>query len=186
MCSSDLGIIMGFCILLFFQVYYFVGQLLGVQGGLGMSMIYDPANGAQVPLLGRFFYLGFSVIFLVSGGLHWFIQAVVESFSYIPIGAAVFDGNMLYAVVEGISLFFLLSIKIASPVLAVLFTIDCGLGILARAVPQMNMFVVGLPIKLLVLLLMLTVTIGLLPSFNQWVINGMVDTFFNIIRGMMP
>lgn len=184
--EAVIGLIMGFCIIIFFQVYYFFGQLLSVQSGLGMSTLYDPSSGAQIPLVGKFYYLGFCATFLISGGLHWFIQALVESFIYIPVGEAVLRAEIMYTIIEAVSLFFLLGIKLASPILAVLFSIDCGLGILARTVPQMNMFVVGLPIKLLVLLVMLMVTIGLFSTFNQWIFNYMVDAFFEIIQGLMP
>ncbi len=181
-----IGIILGFGVKIFFQVYYFVGTLLGMQGGLGMSMLFDPANGVQIPILGRFYMLGFSAVFILSGGYHWFIQTLIQSFEHVPINQVVFRPNLIGTVVDAVSDYWLISFKLAIPVLAVLLIIDCGLGILARTVPQMNMFVIGLPIKMIILFSLLIFTIGLLPAFNDMIIKHMTQMIINIIQGMIP
>lgn len=178
------GLIMSFGVAMFFQVYYFVGHLLSMQGGLGMSTFFDPSSGAQVPLIGKFYYLGFCTVFILSGGYHWFIQALVESFIHIPVGQSVFSGSLLGTMVDAMNQFWVISFKLASPVLAILFIVDCGLGILARTVPQMNMFVIGLPLKLLILLVMLVLTMSLLPAFNDMITDEIVNLFYNVIQGL--
>lgn len=180
------GLIMSFGIMMFFEVYYFVGQLLSMQGGLGMSTFFDPSTSTQVPLLGKFYYLGFCVIFTVSGGYHWFIKSLVESFTYIPVGKSIFSENLLVTMIDAMSDFWIISFKLASPILAIIFIVDCGLGILARTVPQMNMFVIGLPLKLIILLCMVIVTMGLLPAFNDMIIKEVVNLFFNLMQGLKP
>lgn len=181
-----IGLIIGFSILIFFQVYYFVGNLLSTQGGIGMSTVLDPVNGMQMPILGKFYYLGFCTLFILSGGYHWFITSLVETFIHIPVGKGVIRPEMTYAVVEAISVFWEMSFKLASPIIAVIFIVDCGLGILARAVPQMNMFVIGLPLKMIILFILLIITTGLIPIFNNLIIENITDTFFNVLRGLMP
>lgn len=184
--ESVIGLIIGFSILIFFQVYYFVGNLLSTQGGIGMSTVLDPVNGMQMPILGKFYYMGFCALFILSGGYHWFISALVETFIHIPVGQGVLRPEIAYAVVEAIALFWEVSFKLASPIIAVIFIVDCGLGILARTVPQMNMFVIGIPLKMIILLVMLMVTTSLLPAFNNLIINHLTDTFFSIVRGLIP
>lgn len=181
-----IGLIIGFSVFIFFQVYYFVGNLLSTQGGIGMSTILDPVNGAQMPILGRLYYLGFCTIFMISGGFHWFISALIETFTHIPLGDGVIRPDLVYVVVEAVAIFWEISFKLAAPIIAVIFIIDCGLGILARTVPQMNMFVIGLPLKMIVLFVMLIITVTLLPSFNNLIIENMTNTFFNILQGLMP
>lgn len=181
-----IGLIIGFSVLIFFQVYYFVGNLLSTQGGIGMSTILDPVNGTQMPILGKFYYLGFCTIFVMSGGFHWFINSLVETFTYIPLGKGILRPELIYVVVEAVALFWEMSFKLASPIIAVIFIIDCGLGILARTVPQMNMFVIGLPLKMIVLFIMLISTTAFLPTFNNLIIENITNTFFNIIQGLMP
>lgn len=179
------GLIISFGISLFFQIYYFVGHLLSTQGGLGMSMVMDPISSIQVPLLGKLYYMVFSAIFIITGGYHWFIKTLVESFTTIKVGGAFLEsGQLLEEVVKAVTLFFEIGFKLAAPIMAVLFIIDCGLGILARVVPQMNMFVIGLPLKLLILLGLVIITIGLLPTFNDTIITYTTDFVEVLIRWM--
>lgn len=180
------GILLAFGVRLFFQIYYFVGTLLGMQGGLGMSMMFDPVNSAQIPILGRFYMLGFSAIFIVSGGYHWFIKTLIESFRYIPLNLAFFRPQLIGSIVDSITIYWLVSFKLAIPVLAILLLIDCGLGILARTAPQMNMFVIGLPLKMIVLFILLIFTIQLNLIYNDIIIKEIIDMVTNIIQGMIP
>lgn len=180
-----IGLIIGFSMNLLMDVYHFVGQLLSVQSGLSMGMIFDLVSNTQVTILGKFLGLGFMTIFITSGGLHWFVKALVESFRYIPVGSARFEVSIVGAVIQAITVFFVVSVKIAAPILGVLFMMDCSMGILARAVPQMNMFVIGIPLKILILFLMLIITFGLMSSFNELLIENIKEVFFNIVQGMV-
>lgn len=184
--EAIIGIILSFGIRIFFQIYFFMGTLLGMQGGLGMSMMFDPSSAEQVPILGKFYMMGFSAIFIISGGYHWFIKTLIESFRYIPINEVVFRPNIVGTITEAVSDYWLISFKLSIPVLSVLLIIDCGLGILARAVPQMNMFVIGIPLKMIVLFALLIFTIGLFPTFNDMIIESMTNTIMNMIQGMIP
>ncbi|ONI37756.1 flagellar biosynthetic protein FliR [Candidatus Epulonipiscium fishelsonii] len=180
------GLIIGFAFGIFFQVYYFFGQLLSTQGGLGMSTIMDPNSFTQVPIIGKFYTLAFTVVFLASGGYHWFIKSLVETFYYIPVGKAVVNPEIMYSVLDAVILFFEMGFKLASPVVGVIVVVDCGLGILARVVPQMNMFVVGLPIKLIVLCLLMIALMEVIGSYNDLITKTIVSEFFNIIEGLVP
>ena len=164
-----------------------MGDLLSMQGGLRMSMMFDPASNTQSSTLGRFYYLGFSVVFLISGGYHWFISAVVESFEMIPLGLPQLDSSHLLGIILlGMATFFETSFKMAIPILAIIFLVDCGMGILARTVPQMNMFVVGIPLKVFILFILLWVMIGILPVFNAEVIKLIRDIIVSLLEGMRP
>ena len=184
--EAIIGLMIGFGMKIFFLVYHFVGMLLGMQGGLSMSTMFDPSSSEQVSILGKFYALGFSMVFIISGGYHWFIKTLVECFKYIPINEAVFRPNIVGAITDAVSDYWLISFKLTIPILAVLFIIDCGLGILARAVPQMNMFVIGIPLKMIVLFMLLIFSIGLFPIFNKMITDNMTNTVMNILQGMMP
>ncbi|OON96179.1 MAG: flagellar biosynthetic protein FliR [Epulopiscium sp. Nele67-Bin005] len=184
--ETMIGTIIGFSLVIFFQVYYIIGHLFGTQGGLGMSTQLDPSSGGQVPILGKLYYLGFSVIFMLSGGYHWFIRALIETFTQIPVGTGVINPNLMYPMTDAISLFFELGFRLAMPILGVIIAIDCGLGILAKAAPQMNMFVIGLPIKLIVLLFLMTFLLQLIPDYNNIIIKNITDIFYAIVQGLTP
>lgn len=180
------GLIIGFAFRIYFQIYSFVGSLWSTQGGLSMSTIMDPTSNAQVPSLGKLYQLVFAVLFIASGGYHWFIQMVVESFHVIPLNKAVFSESITPTIIEAVAQYFLIGFKLAIPILSILIIIDCGLGILARTVPQMNMFVIGIPLKMLVLFVLIIITLNLIPTFNTIITDGLTNTIMNLIQGMMP
>ncbi len=180
------GLIMGFVLKIYFQIYQFVGSLLSTQGGLGMSIVLDPVGGEQTPLIGRLYNLGFCAVFLLSGGYHWFIKTLVESFTLIPIGKAVIGTHIVSGVVDTTANYMLISFKLAIPVLSILVLVDIGLGILARTVPQMNMFVIGIPLKMIILFLLMIITINLFSQFNAIIIENMTNTIMSLIQGMRP
>jgi flagellar biosynthetic protein FliR len=172
---------------IFFQVYNFMGDLLSMQGGLRMSTLFDPSTNTQSSTLGRFYYLAFAAIFILSGGYHWFITAVVESFRVIPLTLGNLDSTRLLGMlIIAISSFWEVSFKMAIPILAIMFLVDCGMGILARTVPQMNMFVIGIPLKAFLLFLLLTITLSVVPHFNAEIIRYMRDLTFGFLEGMRP
>lgn len=180
------GLILGFTLKIYFQVYQFVGTLWSTQGGLSMSMALDPVGGIQAPIIGRFYNLAFSLLFVLGGGYHWFIRTLIESFEIIPINKAFIGANIVHGTVDTIANYIIISFKLAMPLLGILILVDFGLGVLARAVPQMNMFVVGIPLKIIILFVLLIVTIGLFTVFSDIIIDNMVDAIMSLIKGMTP
>ena len=178
------GLTLGFVVKLFFQIYPFVGSLLSMQGGLSMSVVMDPTSGMQATQLGRLYNLGLAVVFIQSGGYHWFIQTLVESFDLIPIGKVVFTNHIAMGMVETMSVYFELGLKLSMPIVGVILIIDFAMGILARTVPQMNMFVVGIPIKMIILFVLLIMTLSTISDFNQIIIDRIVQTVNAVIAGM--
>ena len=110
----------------------------------------------------------------------------VESFKVIPLNQAIFNESLTYTIIQAVAEYFLIGFKLAIPILSILIIIDCGLGILARTVPQMNMFVIGIPLKMLILFILIIITINLIPTFNTMITNGLTNTIMNLIQGMMP
>lgn len=180
------GLTMGFIIKIYFQIYQFIGSLWSTQGGLGMSMALDPIGGEQTPILGRFYNLCLCAIFVLGGGYHWFIKTLVDSFTIIPINKAILGTSIVTGIIGTVSDYLMISFKLAMPVIGILLLVDFGLGILARAVPQMNMFVIGIPLKVIILFILLIATVGLIPRFNTIIIDHMVATMMNLIQGMRP
>lgn len=179
------GLILGFGTSIFFNTYYFFGFLISMQGGIAMSNVFDPSSDSQVTLLGKLYTLIFTTVFITTGGLNWFIQSICQTYKVIPVGEAYFSGEIVFSFVKIFITFFTLSFKLATPIIGILLIIDCGLGILARTVPQMNMFVVGIPLKILVLLGLLFLTVSLLPSYNSEIILNLKQAFEAMLQGMV-
>lgn len=182
--ETVVGLVMGFVVKIFFQIYPFVGSLLSMQGGLGMSMVMDPTAGTQSTTIGRLYNLGLGAFFVLSGGYHWFIHTLVQSFELIPINQEVFGPNIVASMIDSISLYFELGLKLAMPIVSVILVVDFAMGILARTVPQMNMFVIGIPLKMLIMFILMVVTIQVISEYNTIIIENLVNTLMNIIQGM--
>lgn len=179
-----IGLILGFVVKIFFQIYPFVGALFSMQGGLSMSVIMDPTAGTQSTQLGRFYNLGLGVVFVISGGYHWFIHTLVESFELMPIGEAVIGPHIVTGMVETIGTYLELGLKLAIPIVAVIIVVDFAMGILARTVPQMNMFVIGIPLKMIILFILLVMMSSIVAKYNAIIIDELVNTIQNVIQGM--
>ncbi|MEE1071425.1 MAG: flagellar biosynthetic protein FliR [Cellulosilyticum sp.] len=178
------GLIIGFVVKIFFQIYPFVGSLLSMQGGISMSIVMDPTSGTQSTQIGRLYNLGLGAVFVISGGYHWLIHTLVESFELIPIGKGVFGSNLVSGMVETTALYLEIGLKLSMPIVAVILVVDFAMGILARTVPQMNMFVIGIPLKMIILFVLLIITINITSQFNEMIIKELVQTINHVIQGM--
>jgi flagellar biosynthetic protein FliR len=142
-----IGITLGITARALFAAVEFCGQIVGMQMGFAMSSMFDPAMGQQ-PLMAVFQGLLASLLFLTMGVHHFFIKAMVESFAVIPLGGWRMSGELLGFLVATTSGIFVLGIKLAAPVMVTLLAATVMLGIMARAFPQMNVFIVSMPLNI--------------------------------------
>lgn len=159
------GLLLGFIAYLFFTVVQVSGSFVDMQIGLSMANIIDPMSGVSSPIIGNLKFMVATLLFLSFNGHHLLLQAVMDSYQWIPIQndafANMYNGAISEFLVRTFTDSFGIAFKMAAPLVAALFMTDLGLGILARTAPQFNIFVVGVPLKLLVGLLMLAI---LFPS----------------------
>ena len=142
------GFLIGFACQLVFIGVQFSGQITGFQMGFGVVNVIDPQSGGQVSIISRLQYLLAVLIFLAMDGHHFLLQALASSFDLLPLGQIEFAsaaGERLLRLTGGV---FLIAVKIAAPVMVSLLLTSVALGILARTVPQMNVFIVGFPLKI--------------------------------------
>lgn len=144
------GLLLGITSLILFHAIQAAGQIIDTQMGFGMVNVLDPQSGMQAPLLGNFFYLFATMLFLLSDGHHHLLMALSRSFRLIPPGTLTFPVSLWSDLGELFAQILSFALQIALPVAGVLFLTDVALGIVARTVPQMNVFVLGIPVKILI------------------------------------
>lgn len=144
------GLLLGVTSLILFHAIQAAGQIIDTQMGFGMVNVLDPQAGMQVPLLGNFFYWLATMLFILSDGHHYLLMALTRSFRVIPPGSLAFPVSLWSDLGGLFTQILAFSLQIALPVAGVLFLTDIALGIVARTVPQMNVFVLGIPVKILV------------------------------------
>ncbi len=183
-----IGFTMGFVVFLIFNIMYFAGQLIDYQIGFSMVNVFDPISQIQVPIVGNMLYLIASVLFIQTGGFHTFIFAMANSFTEIPIGSAmIVENQQLLLYIVGLLVdFFVISFKLALPIVGSILIIDVALGILVKAVPQMNVFVVGMPLKVLAGFILLYFLIPSIVEFFDVIYEAASKTIVNVIGGFAP
>ncbi|WP_058485170.1 flagellar biosynthetic protein FliR [Defluviitalea phaphyphila] len=180
------GMLFGFIVYLILSTFYLAGQLIDYQIGFSMINVLDPLSQIQIPITGNFYYLIILALLLVTNGHHKIIQALFYSYNVIPIGEAIFNSTMIGNYIIILSDIFILAIKIASPIIGAILILDVALGILARTAPQMNMFVIGLPLKLIIGLVFLMIITPLLNMIYNFIAEELFRQLFIVIKGLMP
>jgi len=175
------GITIGFVIYILFAAVQLAGQLLDMQMGFGMVNVLDPQSGMQVPLMGNFIYLIALMVYLLMNGHHYLLSALVQSYQTVPVlGMHVNEGFM--SLLIGVTLdMFIIAIKISAPVVMALLLTDVSMGFIARTVPQMNVFIVGLPLKIIVGLVVL---ISVLPVY-LWFFSILFNKFLEYLQAIL-
>lgn len=179
-----IGLSIGFVTTLLFYGIQMAGQIIGIQIGFGIISVMDPLSNIQISLIGQLYYLVALLVFLALNGHHFLVRALVYSFEVIPLGAGVFNANLVDLLSSLSGLIFGIALQIAAPVMITLILTDVGLGFIARVAPQMNVFIVGFPLKIMIGLLVITLVISYLPYiFEKMYLRFQEDiiTFIRII-----
>lgn len=182
------GFIIGFIVYFIFNATYLAGQLVDQQIGLSMISIFDPITQTQVPIMGNLFYFGVCALMIVSGGHRMIISTLFYSYKAIPVGAATIinNGALLNVFIEAMSQFFLIGTTIALPIIGIILVMDVVLGVLVKAVPKLNVFVVGMPAKIFIGLFGVWLIIPLFGKVYVHMYDVITELILQAIKVMMP
>lgn len=177
-----LGAAASFCV----QIIMFAGKIIDMDTGLSMAQIMDPTTRVQVGIFGNFYYYLLLLLLMVSGLHYYLIEAIFETYKVIPIGKVTFSPSIYNDVVGFMSDYFVIGFRIALPVFAATLLLNCILAILARIAPQMNMFVVGMQLKIFVGIFTVFFTVGMMPSVSSFIQGEIEKLLASLVRGMSP
>jgi flagellar biosynthetic protein FliR len=150
------------------QAFVMFGQMAAMQMGLGFASLNDPANGVSVTVVAQFYLLLVTLLFLGINGHLVMIDVLAESFRTLPIGVDI-GADRLHVLVGWASWMFAAGLLMAMPAVAALLIVNCSLGVITRAAPQLNIFAIGFPLMLLLGLLILWASMAnVLPNFETY------------------
>lgn len=179
-----IGSAIGLCVRFVLTGIEFAGQIASFQMGIGMASVYDPINSAQITVLGRLFSIFTILLFLSVNGHLMVIMALKKSFDSIPP----YGFHLSAAFMENIVVFskevFILGVKFAAPVVAILLFVNVALGIMARTVPQINMFAIGFAITIVTGFIMIALSMPVFESAATLAFERMWEGIFTLIRVM--
>ena len=160
-----MGLGIGLAIRLIMAGIQMAGQVSGFQMGLAIANIMDPATSMQTPILAQAFNLMAMLIFLAIDAHHWFFHAMVESFTIIPPFQFGLSSSIVGYLVDLGGKMFIIALKIGAPVIVALILTSVSFGLMARTVPQMNIFIVAMPLKIVVGLLFVVFSLPYLQPY---------------------
>ena len=176
------GLFIGLIAYIILSAVQIAGGFIDFQMGFAVANVIDPQTGAQSPLIGQYFYI-IALLFLLSvNGHHLIIDGIFNSYEWIPIDQFIsFGGNFSQFILQTFSYMFLIAFQMALPLVGCLFLVDVALGIIARTVPQLNVFVVGLPLKITVSFIVLLFFMSLYMMLTRVLFESM----FQAMRDLM-
>jgi flagellar biosynthetic protein FliR len=145
-----IGLVIGFAAHALFAGLQFAGQLIGFHMGLSLVNTIDPQSATRSTALAVYQnYLG-TMIFLGLNGHHWIIRAVYNSLTVVPPYSIGLNAELMQRLVGFTSQLFVIGFELAAPVVAVVFLTDFVMGVIGRSAPQLQIMMIGLPLKVLV------------------------------------
>lgn len=179
------GLLIGFAAYLCNSIILFAGNLIDTQIGLAMASEYDPVSRTQVTISGEFYNYIVLLLLLVSGLFTYLINAFVEAYTLIPVNGAVFEWeNLATALITYITDLMIIAFRIILPVFAVTMITNCILGIMSKVASQMNMFSVGIQIKVFMGFAAMFLTITLLPYVSDYIFTEMRKMIVLFVKSM--
>jgi flagellar biosynthesis protein FliR len=179
-----IGFSIGLGATLIFTGIQLAGQIVDIQMGLGMVNIIDPTSNTQISAMGQYYFMIATLVFLAVNGHHVLLRAVVESFDLVPLGQAQLSPALGTEMMNLFSQVFFIAFRVGAPVIGALFITNMALGVVARTVPQMNVFIVGMPLNLAVGFLITAVSMGFFTFILQGIFNGMYRDLSLLLHAM--
>jgi flagellar biosynthesis protein FliR len=153
------GVTLAFGVHAGFASFSLAGKVLDIQSGLGMGSVYDPVTRSSAPLFGTMLNMAGVVVFFALDGHHAFLRGLAYSLQQVPPGTGLAELPAA-AVVRQFGLMFSLAVSLVIPVTLCLLLAEAALAMVSRVLPQMNMFVIGVPVKIVATIAVLMLTVG--------------------------
>ena len=177
------GLMIGLIAYIILSAVQIAGGFIDFQMGFAVANVIDPQTGAQSPLIGQYFYM-IALLFLLSvNGHYMIIDGIYYSYEFIPMDTFIsMKGNYASFIVQTFNEMFLIAFQMSIPLVGCLFLVDVALGIIARTVPQLNVFVVGLPLKIGVSFLVLIFFMAIYISLAKLLFETMFETMHALMQ----
>ncbi len=178
------GFAIGLVAQLTFGAVQMAGQLAGIQMGIGLSNLIDPQTQEHITSLAQWQNLLALLIFLSVDGHHVLIRAVADSFTVLPLGGGLPAPAGFGMVLDLAGGLFVIALKIAAPVLVLLLLVNAAMGVLAKLIPQLNVFIVGFPLNVAAGLFVLAASQPFTVRLLEASFAGVGDSLAQVVRAL--
>ncbi|MFZ0243367.1 MAG: flagellar biosynthetic protein FliR [Desulfobacterales bacterium] len=181
-----LGVAIGLMAQMIFAGVQLAGELAGYQMGLAIANVIDPDSNDQIPLISQFYQVYAMLIFVTVNAHYWCLGAMLESFRLIPPFGFHLDSSLTEQLVRLGGDVFTIGVKVGAPVIVVLLLTSVSFGLIARTVPQMNVFVVAMPLKIAVGLLFVFFSLPYFSAYLQQLFLGLGENIMQLLSIVHP
>lgn len=183
--ESVVGLLLGFSAYMCSMIIHFSGRMIDTEIGLAMAQQFDPTTKTQTGITGTI-YAYLIMMIMIASDMHIFLlNAIVESFSLVPMGGLRLGAGLYDSFVEFMGKYFIIGFRIVLPVFAAILILNCVLGIMAKVAPQMHMFAVGIQLKVITGFLILFATVRLIPVIANYIFETMQGIVQQVMKGMV-
>lgn len=181
------GLLIGFGSNICIAILNFAGAIADMETGLSMVTLMDPNSREQVSITGILYQYAFTMMLIASGMYRYLLGALADTFVLIPVGGMVFRGErVLDTIIKFMSEYVIIGFRIVLPIFCVILLLNATLGILAKVSPQMNMFAVGIQLKILTGLSVLFLTVQLMPGAADFIFQEMQTVVVSFVEAIQP
>lgn len=176
-----MGLIIGLIFQLLISGIQLAGELTGFQMGIALANVMDPTSSVQIPILSQFMNLFALLTFFVLNMHHYFIKVLARSFEIIPPFSTQINNNLMALVMNNAANLFLVAIQFGAPVMVGLLLSSVALALTARTVPQVQIFVVAMPLKVLLGLIFTAISLPFCSAYLFKSYNHLAQTIISIL-----
>ncbi len=180
------GAAIGFSVRLITNAIEFAGEIAGYMLGLSMAQAVDPQTNLQIPIIGQFLSVLSFLIFLAINAHHVIIGALVTSFEWLPPLGVTIGDSFAPLMIDLVFDLFKIGLQIATPIIAAILLAQVGMGVISRAVPQMHVMMVVMPLTIAVGFLLIGLTLPYIINVVVIAFSGLGDTLMSLMSSMRP
>ncbi len=185
--EAMVGLLIGFAVTLCQQIAAFAGTVVDMQIGLSMVSMMDPSTSQQITITGSLYSQYLTIALIITGMYRYILSALVDSFKLVPINGVVINPDKMLAVLlDFLRDYIVIGFRICLPIFIITFITNVILGVLAKVSPQMNMFSVGIQIKIVVGLVIMFITVTMLSDASNFIFINMKEMIADFVYSMQP
>ena len=176
-----IGAGLGLFLQLFFHSFVIAGQIISTQMGMGFASMVDPTNGVSSAVIGQFFTMLVTLVFLGMNGHLVVIETLIESFTTMPVGSGLLVSNF-WALANGLGWVMAAGLKLVLPTITALLVVNIAFGVMTRAAPQLNIFSIGFPLTLVMGFVILWISLADILNQYQPLATDALQNFRDMVR----
>ncbi|WP_028574804.1 flagellar biosynthetic protein FliR [Desulfonatronovibrio hydrogenovorans] len=181
-----LGLVLGMVVRFLIAAIQTGGQIIGFQMGFAMVNVVDPITGVSEAVTAHFLYMTSMLTFLALNGHLYMLRGLTQSFELVPPGGLLITPELVNQVLFFSGQIFVLAVKIAAPIITAVFLVNLGLAFISRAAPQMNVLLIGFPLKIAIGFLFLGMVFEIMSIYVAEFITTLGANLYNLLKAGSP